>query len=213
MKTLTQKDCQALFLAWDKTMQDAREMLIQMDQQVGDGDLGITMNLAFKAAAQTVSEQSDNVPIGKMFALAGMSMAKAAPSTMGSLMATGFMRGGKAILPDVTSLDTPHLADFFSQFVEGIMERGKAKPGDKTIVDALLPAAISLQESGKAGLALPEALILASQAAEAGIEATRQMKPQHGKAAVFQEKSVGLPDAGATVAGLLFKTLAAFVTR
>lgn len=213
MNTLTQKDCKALFLAWDKTMQESREMLIQMDQQVGDGDLGITMNLAFKAAAQTAGEQADDVPIGKLFALAGMTMAKAAPSTMGSLMATGFMRGGKAIMPDVNALDTPHLADFFSRFVEGIMERGKAKPGDKTIVDALLPAAKSLQESTRDNIALPAALALASQAAEAGIEATRAMKPQHGKAAVFQEKSVGLPDAGATVAGLLFKTLATFVNQ
>ncbi len=71
---------------------------------------------------------------------AGMLMAKAAPSTMGTLMGTGFMRGGKAV-SGTDEISTTDLAEFFQAFVTGIMERGKAKPGEKTIIDSLKPAA------------------------------------------------------------------------
>ena len=190
-----------------------RESLIELDGKVGDSDLGLTMNKAFTAAAASVlatvtANGSDS--IGKTLQLAGMAVAKAAPSTMGTLTATGFMRGGKAV-GECLALSTPEFAAFWRAYHDGIVERGKARPGDKTVVDVLGPLAATLEAAARAGVALPEALQIATDAAAAALEATRNMVAQHGKAACFQEKSLGLQDAGATVAFLIIDTMRAYV--
>lgn len=74
---------------------DNKDFLVELDGRMGDGDLGLTMSKAFTAAADELSDTEES-DIGKIFMKAGMIMAKAAPSTMGTLMATGFMRGGES---------------------------------------------------------------------------------------------------------------------
>lgn len=182
-----------------------REALIALDGKVGDSDLGITMNKAFAAACDSVAADSSN-GIGKTLQLAGMAIAKAAPSTMGTLTATGFMRGGKA-LAEAPSIGTSEVAAFWRAYHDGVAERGKAKPGDKTIVDVLGPIAQSLEAAKAAGASLGDALAGAADAAAAALEGTRQMVAQHGKAAAFQEKSRGLQDAGATVGVLIIEAM------
>ena len=186
-----------------------RDFLIDLDGKVGDSDLGLTMNKAFTAAAASVSANVAD-PIGKTLQVAGMAIAKAAPSTMGTLTATGFMRGGKAI-GDCASLSTGEFATFWRAYHDGVVERGKAKPGDKTLVDVLGPITLSLETSASAGVALPEALVQATEAAANALEGTKAMVAQHGKAACFQEKSLGLQDAGATVGFLIIDTMRAYV--
>jgi dihydroxyacetone kinase-like protein len=129
---------------------------------------------------------------------------------MGTLVATGFMRGGKA-LEGVESVGTPEMRRFWEAFLNGILERGKAQPGEKTVVDALLPVVKALEQSEAAGAALPAALQAAAAAAATGVEATKGMVAQRGKAAAFQEKTRGLPDAGATVGELLVAAFRDFV--
>ena len=188
-----------------------RERLIELDGKVGDSDLGITMNKAFTAAAATVAANTTD-PIGKTLQLAGMAIAKAAPSTMGTLTATGFMRGGKAV-GDRAALSTAEWATFWRAYHDGVVERGKARPGDKTLVDVLGPIVASLESSAGGGVPLPQALTLATAAAADALEATKTMVAQHGKAACFQEKSLGLQDAGATVGFLIIDTLRAYATQ
>jgi dihydroxyacetone kinase-like protein len=127
---------------------------------------------------------------------AGMTMAKSAPSTMGTLVATGFMRGGK-VLSGKQELDAADLAEFFRAFVQGLMERGTAKPGDKTIIDSLHPAAEALAAEKDGGL--KKALAAALAAAEEGLESTKEMIAQHGRVAYYKEQSLGKVDPGATV--------------
>jgi dihydroxyacetone kinase-like protein len=201
-------DLVALLARLEAVMEDRKAFLIELDGRVGDSDLGLTMSKGFTAAAAAAAAAAAEPP-GKLLARAGMAMAKAAPSTMGTLLATGFMRGGKAV-EGAEALGTPELRRFLEAFVNGILERGKAKPGDKTVVDALLPAARALAEAEAAGLALPAALSSAAAAAAAGVEATKGMLAQHGKAACFQEKTLGLPDAGATVGSMLVDAFRAF---
>lgn len=188
-----------------------RDYLIDLDGKVGDSDLGLTMNKAFTAAAISVSANLSD-PIGKTLALAGMAMAKAAPSTMGTLTATGFMRGGKAV-GECNSLSTAEFAAFWRAYHDGVVERGKAKPGDKTVIDVLGPIAASLEGSARAAVVLPEALRRATDAAAAALEATKSMVAQHGKAACFQEQSLGLQDAGATVGFLIIDTMRAYAAN
>jgi dihydroxyacetone kinase-like protein len=182
-------------------MEEHAQHLTDLDAAMGDGDLGLTMPRGFRAAYDEVAG-SDESDVGKILMKAGMAMARAAPSTMGTLIATGFMRGGRAVA-GTSVLTVSGLAAFFRAFVEGIMDRGKAQPGDKTIVDVLQPAADALARAADAALeaALAEALV----AAEAGLEATKAMVARHGRGAYYGERSLGKQDPGGTVGVLILK--------
>ncbi|HBU97910.1 dihydroxyacetone kinase subunit L [Thalassospira lucentensis] len=209
MDTINTGHIAALFEAFHATFRDKRDELIALDAKVGDSDLGITMNSAFEAASNTVSGMT-NEPLGKQFKMAGAAMAKAAPSTMGTLTATGFMRGGKAV-DDADTIGTGEMAAFWRAYTDGIAERGKAKLGDKTVLDVLEPIAKSLESSTDQSVPLVDAVVAASNAGQAALEATKDLVAQHGKAAAFADKSKGLQDAGGTVAFLLIETIARFV--
>lgn len=188
------QNLKALFNDW-------KEFLVELDGRMGDGDLGLTMAKAFAAACDELVDTAET-DIGKIFMKAGMQMAKAAPSTMGTLMGTGFMRGGKAVAGKA-ELTTADLADFFQAFVAGIMERGKAQPGDKTVIDALKPAADTLAKFSTEDPT--KALSAALSAAEKGLESTKDMIAQHGRIAYYKEQSKGQEDPGATAGVILIK--------
>ena len=180
---------------------DNKDALVELDSRMGDGDLGLTMSKAFTAAHDEMVD-TEETDMGKILMKAGMIMARAAPSTMGTLMATGFMRGGKAV-SGRKEIATADLADFFQAFVAGIMERGKSKPGDKTVVDSLKPAADTLEAYKGEGYqkALKEALL----SAEKGLESSKDMIAQHGRIAYYKEQSRGHQDPGATAGVILVK--------
>jgi dihydroxyacetone kinase-like protein len=188
-----------------------RDALITLDGKLGDSDLGITMNKGFIAAHESVAANVAD-DLGGALNRAGLAFAKAAPSTMGTLTATGLMRGGKA-LPGHKSLGTAEFAQFWRAFRDGVAERGRAQLGDKTVLDVLDPIAVSLESSAAAGASLSAALTAASTAAAGALEATKAMKAQRGKAAAFQEGSIGVPDAGGTVAYLMIDGMRAYVTQ
>jgi dihydroxyacetone kinase-like protein len=131
---------------------------------------------------------------------------------MGTLVATGFMRGGKA-LEGVDVLRTGEMRRFWRAFLDGIVERGKAKPGDKTVVDALLPLVNALERAEADGADLAAALDAAVAAAAGGVEATKDMVSQRGRAAAFQERTRGIPDAGATVGQMIVEAFRDFVAE
>lgn len=209
MDTIKSNDIAALFQAFHETFQTNRDALIALDAKVGDSDLGITMNAAFEAAANAVAPMKNDA-MGRQFMMAGAAMAKAAPSTMGTLTATGFMRGGKAI-DDADEIGSSKMAVFWRAYADSIAERGRAKIGDKTVLDVLVPIAESLESSAASGLSLADSTEKAANDADAALEATKDLVAQHGKAAAFADKSKGLQDAGGTVASLLIRTLATFV--
>src|SRR5215217_5042493 len=127
----------ALFRKLRDVFAERRDFLIELDGRLGDSDLGITMNKGFNAACEWVEANASD-DLGKTLNSAGLAFAKAAPSTMGTLTATGLMRGGKA-LAGRDGLETEELLVFWRAFRDGVAERGKAKPGDKTILDVLEP--------------------------------------------------------------------------
>jgi dihydroxyacetone kinase-like protein len=194
MKTLTREDVLKIIHSIRVLMAEKKEELIEIDSVMGDGDLGLTMTKGFDSADDQLA-QTDETDIGKILVKTGMTIAKTAPSTMGTLIATGFMRGGKALIGK-EQIDTRDLAAFFQAFVEGLMDRGKAQPGDKTVIDSIKPAADSLQAA--ADRDLEEALSEALEAAKGGLEATKQMVAKHGRVAYYKEKSLGKADPGAT---------------
>lgn len=203
MLSLTVEDIKSIILILKNTMDENRDYLIDLDSVMGDGDLGLTMTKAFSAAHEeaALSKETDT---GKLLMKLGMVMAKAAPSTMGTLMATGFMKGGKAV-SGVETLGLREFTDFLNAFTQGIIERGKSKPGNKTIIDVLYPATLSLAASLQKNKSLIEGITEAYGAAQKGLEDSKHMKAQHGRAAYYQNESIGKQDPGATVGMFLMK--------
>jgi dihydroxyacetone kinase-like protein len=208
MKGLTEKDIRIIFDSLATLMNENKQWLIELDGAMGDGDLGLTMSTGFAAAAEALHDFAEN-DIGKILAQAGMVIARTVPSTMGTLMATGLMKAGKAV-QGKREIMLEDFARLMEAFVEGIMARGKAKPGDKTIIDALYPAVLALKSSVEKDQSLTKGLTDAYRAAERGAAETKRMVSQHGRAAYYQEKSLDKQDPGATVGMLLMKAFAEY---
>ena len=187
-----------------RVMTENRTLLIELDNAIGDGDLGITMEKGFAAAAETAQGLAAEEP-GSVFMKAGMAIAKSAPSTTGTLMATGLMRGGKAVAGKA-ELSAPDMKAFLAAFLQGVMDRGKSKPGEKTLIDVLVPAVEAMESSAADDVAL--IWKQAEQGALRGIEVAKALEAQHGKAAVFRQNSVGLEDPGGRAVYLLIKSFA-----
>lgn len=191
----------------DRIMNENKEYLIDLDSVVGDGDLGLTMGDGFKAAYAAVADGSE-ADAGKLLYGAGKAMSTAVPSTMGTLMASGLMQAGK-VLKGKTELDNDDITAVFQGYLEGVMNRGKAKVGEKTFLDGLAPAVDAMRAAFANGEQLKEAAKKAVAAAESGFENTTTMLAIHGRAATRGEASRSLKDPGAAVAVLLMKAFEA----
>lgn len=177
---------------------ELRDALNQLDAAVGDGDLGIT---AFKGAGAMHEYLAANPPgddLGKFLAGLGMAINRAASSTMGALTATALMRAGKEAR-GMAELDGATLAKMLRAADVGVQERGKAKPGDKTIVDALHPAAEAFAEAIEEGQSLDKAGARMLDAARAGRDAVIPLRSKIGRAAWVGERTENQPDPGAVL--------------
>lgn len=171
-----------------------RETLQQLDQASGDGDLGITVG-KIAAALREYTAAPPAADLGKYLAAAGMAVNRVASSTMGTLLATALMRAGKETR-GLSGLDEQALAALLSAADLGIQERGKAQPGDKTIVDALHPAAEAFAAALKSGAPLREAAGEMLRAAEAGRDAVTPLRSRIGRASWQGERTEGQVDPG-----------------
>lgn len=180
---------------------EKKEELCEMDAKLGDGDLGLTMSKGYAALPDIMRAEAEGAggDIGKLLMKAGMKMSSLVPSTMGFLMSTGVMEGGKA-LKGVTELDGAALAKYLVGFAAGVQKRGKCEAGQRTIYDAILPASKAADEAAANGADLEGVIKAALEAAKGGVEATKDMVPVFGKAAVHAAQCVGVEDQGA-VAG------------
>jgi dihydroxyacetone kinase len=168
--------------------------LTALDQAMGDGDMGITLS----KMADALSHYAQNTPyddVGKFLAGAGMAANRAAPSTIGTLLATALMRVGKAV-KGKSELTPPDLAEIFTAADGGIQERGKAKPGDKTIIDAVHPASLAFSAALAEGVNLQEAGHRALRAAEEGRDQVTPLRSKVGRASWVGERTEGKVDPG-----------------
>lgn len=199
MNTITCEQLPALFQGVADVFAEKKEELCEMDAQMGDGDLGLTMDKGYGALPSLLQENMEVGDVGKTLMKAGMKMSSAVPSTMGTLMSSGIMEGGKA-LKGKAELGAAELAAYLTAFAAGIQKRGKCQLGDRTILDAVDPAARAAERAAAEGGDLAAVLNAACEGAAQGVEATKSMTPKFGKAAVFAAKAAGVPDQGA-VAG------------
>lgn len=200
MDTITWEQIPELFAGVGQLFVEKREELCNLDAKLGDGDLGLTMSKGFSALPGIMRDEAESAAgdIGKLLMKAGMKMSSLIPSTMGFLMSSGIMEGGKA-LRGITEMEGGALADFLVGFADGIQKRGKCQVGQRTVYDAVKPAADAAMACAKAkpDATLQEVIVAALQAAAAGVESTKTMVPVFGKAAVHAAQCAGVADQGA----------------
>lgn len=212
MEKLTLDDLTGLFECVGRVMAEQAEVLGEMDARMGDGDLGLTMKKGFNALPEVLSGLDDEPDLGKRLAKAGMKMTSIVPSTMGTLMASGILAGGKAV-SGRTELDGAGFAAYLQGFAQGIVKRGKCAPGDRTVLDAVQPAADAARAAAASGEGLAEVARAALRGAQAGVEATKAMRPKFGKAAVFADRALGTPDQGACAGMFMVQGYAEYLCR
>ena len=183
-----------------------REMLTNLDSALGDGDYGDSMDRGFTAAQ---AELSAHPPTDLRSALTGVSavLIRTMGGSSGPLLGTFFLRAGAACAGK-SELAPADVVALFQAGVEGLQQRGKAALGDKTMLDALLPAVDAMRGALEAGNGLAEILERGAAAAEAGMQATKTMQARKGRGSYLGERSVGHQDPGATGAHLLLKAAA-----
>lgn len=184
----------------------AREDLCALDAIAGDGDLGVTLATGF-GAIRPLIETPPAEDAGQLLAQIGMQLGRAAPSTMGTLTATAFLRAGTKVRGK-TDLTADDLAGMLEAAAQGIKDRGKADVGQRTALDALVPAAEAARAAAAAGQPPAAVLAQAADAAEAGAAATADMEPKVGRAAWIADRARGHRDAGATAWATILRSLA-----
>lgn len=167
--------------------------LRDLDQALGDGDLGITISLGAGAVIDALAELPATASPSEIARACAKAFANANPSTMAALVAGGLLAGSK-VWKDVADVDVAEAARFVRAAGDNIAQRGKTQLGDKTIVDAIMPAADALEASQRG----PDGLDAAIAAAEKAVVETRSLRSRRGRAAWLQERSIGLQDPGAT---------------
>ncbi|GAA5134692.1 dihydroxyacetone kinase subunit DhaL [Prosthecobacter algae] len=185
----------------------AEPMLSQADRDLGDGDHGLGMKRGMEAVKAQL-EPMEPASVEQVFVATGTAMMTSMGGASGALFGTVYRAGGKAVTGREV-LDAEGLALFLQAALEGVMKRGGAKPGDKTMIDALAPAADKAKEVS--GQPLVEALTAVAAAAEAGKEASKAMIAQFGRAKTLGEACIGFPDAGALSVTIMLQTMLAFV--
>ena len=181
-------------------MSEHREELVKLDTAIGDGDHGTNMNRGMTKAMEKLAaaEQPDS---GAVLKTVAMALVSSVGGAAGPLYGTLFLQMGSA-LAGQSEVDLPAYAAAWRKGLEGVQARGKAEAGDKTMVDALIPAIGALETSSD----LSSGLRAAEQAAEEGMNATTPMIARKGRASYLGERSKDHQDPGATSTYYLFKS-------
>jgi len=179
--------------------------LNDLDQAMGDGDIGITLEKIGVALAEYAQTQPAD-DIGKWLGKAGMAANKAGSSSYGTLLATALMRAGKAATGK-TELSDTDLAEMFTAAAQGMQERGKASLGDKTVLDAIFPAADAFAAGVAAGQDGTAAGAAALAAAEAGCDSVTPLRSRIGRASWVGERTEGLIDPGCEAFVVILRAL------
>lgn len=183
-----------------------REELTALDSAIGDGDHGTNMDRGMRAVVTALDGTPPTSPAA-LFKTVAMTLISTVGGASGPLFGTLFLRMATA-LGDAEEVTAADLAGAFSAGLDGVVARGKAQTGDKTMLDALTPAVEALRTAATNGTEPADALRRAAEAAQAGRDATIPMEAHKGRASYLGERSVGHQDPGATTVALLLNALA-----
>jgi dihydroxyacetone kinase-like protein len=189
-----------------KTIEENKDFLTQLDNEIGDGDHGINLARGFAAVEQKLPSWA-GTDIGTLLKGVGMQLVSTVGGASGPLYGTAFMKAGMAC-KGMTELDGPAFAAAMEAAVEGIKMRGKATEGEKTMLDALCPALRAVKAAVENGKSLKEALQDGASAAEQGVAYTKTIIATKGRASCLGERSLGHQDPGATSSWYMLRTMA-----
>jgi phosphoenolpyruvate---glycerone phosphotransferase subunit DhaL len=204
--TITHADVLNWIRRFAAEMADNRAELTRLDSAIGDGDHGTNMDRGMHKALERL-DGLDGEDIGAVLKAVGMALVSSVGGAAGPLYGTLFMQMGSAT-SGRDALDLAGWTDALEAGVTGLQARGRAEPGDKTMVDALLPALETLRTAVRAGAEPADALRRSALAAEEGMKATVPMEARKGRASYLGPRSVGHQDPGATSSHLLIRNAA-----
>ncbi|WP_027352321.1 dihydroxyacetone kinase subunit DhaL [Lacrimispora indolis] len=211
VEKLNTEQVKQLFLYAADGIVKSEPYLTEIDMKIGDGDHGTGMELGFKA----VLEQLPSLE-AKSVESVFQELGRILLDTMGG--ASGVLFGTMFISGVIRRKPSPYyeLSDFAESFrisLDAIMQRGKARVGDKTMVDALEPAVAALEYAASQGLDIHEGFFMAAEAAKKGVEYTKEIKARFGRAKYYGDKAIGLQDAGATSVWLIFQAMSDWISN
>ncbi|MEO1224661.1 MAG: dihydroxyacetone kinase subunit DhaL [Pseudomonadota bacterium] len=193
---MMQKGAEAILLA--------RDRLCALDGEIGDGDHGITMEIGWKAVLHALGDAPGETTITDMSNEIADAFLEAVGASVGPLYASGFAAAGQAV-SDRLNLDAAALVNWLNGMAEGIVTRGGAAIGDKTMVDAWMPAASAAATARAGGADAAECLLAAANSARDGADATAELESQMGRSKKLGRRTVGHIDPGAASAAILLQ--------
>nr|WP_319489165.1 dihydroxyacetone kinase subunit DhaL [uncultured Caproiciproducens sp.] len=186
-------------------IQMEKEFLTELDNVIGDGDHGINMARGFKDVEKKLADLSGK-DIGSILKTVGMSLVSTVGGASGPLYGTAFLKAGAAVGAK-NEMDGKDFISALEAAIGGIEMRGKAHEGEKTMLDALIPALNAIKKSYEENNDFKAALTLGVEAAEKGVEYTKTIIATKGRASYLGERSLGHQDPGATSACLMLKVI------
>jgi dihydroxyacetone kinase-like protein len=208
-ETVSQRGVVAWLRAFAEAVAEKRAYLTDLDAAIGDADHGSNMDRGMQAVAGRLDGPSagGSGGVGALLKLVGMTLVSTVGGAAGPLYGSFFLQMGKTA-GEAVELSPAQWAAALEAGVRGVQMRGKAVPEDKTMLDALMPAAEALNAAAAAGLPLADALGRAAEAAEQGMKATIPLVARKGRASYLGERSAGHQDPGATSSWLLMQAAA-----
>ena len=206
-ETLTGSDWQRFMIAASVAVHENIDVLSRLDAAAGDGDHGVNVTTALQHAADEIGKLEDPTPQAVLSATA-LSFFEEMGGAAGVLFGSFFTAAAQSFNQEET-VDVQGLADGLGAGTDLVRKRGKADVGDKTMVDALVPAAEAGKNAAAAGVGICVALDNVAVAAREGVLSTATMTASLGRARYAQESSIGVEDPGATTVALIFEAWAA----
>jgi dihydroxyacetone kinase-like protein len=208
-ETLDANGARDMLLAVAQSLVDQTDILTDADLTIGDGDHGIGMRRGFEAALVTLNE-AEPESVEAAFKATGTAILSNTGGAAGAVFGTLFRAGSKAYAASGT-VDGESFAGFLEEGLAAVLKRGGVIEGQKTMVDAVAPAARAARAAAGEGLAAASSA--AAAGALEGVEASKAMIATTGKARSLGERSIGHPDPGAISISLILKAMQDFVAR
>lgn len=203
------KEVKEMFRFISRQIISSEQQLTDIDKIIGDGDHGIGMAIGFRAVDEALDKMEFDT-VNELFKEIGMTLLDAMGGASGVIFGTMFISGyGAASQTNVLDLDT--LSKMMQKSLDNIKLRGKAKVGDKTMLDSYEPAVQALEECSRNKLSLSEGVKQAWTAAKNGVEASKKYCAKKGRAESYGKLSIGLPDPGAVSVSIIFEAMSRYI--
>ena len=191
--------------AMSRKISEKKDFLTDLDNAIGDGDHGINMARGF-AAVESRLPEFEGKDIGYILKTTGMTLVSVVAGSAGPLYGTAFMKAGM-VMNGKNEMTADDFIECLNAAIDGVMMRGKAVQGEKTMLDAMIPARDAIVSAVKDGRNFPEAIKAGVEAAREGVEYTKTIIATKGRAAYVGERSLGHQDPGATSFTYLLETI------